>query len=120
MRAAADGVLVRVRVRPRSRAGWEVAGDDLLLRVAAPPVGGAATEEARRALAKALGVAPGRVSVHRGARSRTKVFAVSGVDAEDARQALAEVVGTPGGDRDPSPPVERDRGAPLSSRRAHA
>ncbi len=51
-------------------------------------MGGAATEEARRALAKALGVAPSRVSLQRGERSRTKVFAAAGVDEEAARTAL--------------------------------
>lgn len=84
---------MEVRVRPRSRARWGIAGGDLLLGVAAQPVGGAATEEARRALAKALGVAPSAVTVHRGPRSRTKVFAVSGLDADEARNALARAVG---------------------------
>jgi len=56
-------------------------------------VRGAATEEARRALAKALGVAPSRVSVHRGARSCTKVFAAAGVDEEVARAALRRAAG---------------------------
>jgi hypothetical protein len=85
-------VIVEVRVRPRSRARWRIAGGDLMLGVAARPVGGAATEEARRALAKALGVAPSRVTVCRGSRSRTKVFAVSGLDADEARNVLARAV----------------------------
>ncbi len=86
--AVPGGVLVEVRVRPRSRPGWEIDPSGLLIGVAAAPVGGSATEEARRALAKALGVAPSRVSLHRGARSRRKVFAVSGVDLDAARAAL--------------------------------
>ena len=86
--AVPGGVLVEVRVRPRSRPRWEIDPSGLLIGVAAPPVCGSATEEARRAVAKALGVAPSRVSLHRGARSRTKVFAVSGVDLDAARAAL--------------------------------
>ncbi|HYT81206.1 MAG TPA: DUF167 family protein [Actinomycetota bacterium] len=93
VRQVPGGVLVQVRVRPRSRPGWEVAAGGLVLGVAAAPVGGAATEEARRALAKALGVAPSRVSLHRGERSGTKVFAASGVDAEAARAALSSATG---------------------------
>ncbi len=96
VRSAPGGVLVEVRVRPRSRAGWEVVRGGLVLGVAAAPVGGSATEEARRALARALGVAPSRVALHRGARSRTKVFAISGMDADAARAALEQAVG---GDR---------------------
>jgi uncharacterized protein YggU (UPF0235/DUF167 family) len=89
-RATPGGVLVTVRVRPRSHPGWEVVEGDLLIRVKAAPVGGAATEEARRALAKALHVSPSRVSLHTGARSRVKVFAVSGVDADAAKAALGQ------------------------------
>lgn len=97
VRAVPGGVLVEVRVRPRSRPGWEIAGGSPVIRVAAPPVGGAATEEARHALAKTLGVAPSRVSLHRGERSRTKVFAAAGVDAEEARAAIRRATsGRPG------------------------
>ena len=90
-------VLVQVRVRPRSRPRWEVVAGALVIGVGAAPVSGAATEEARRALAKALGVAPRLVSLHRGERSRTKVFAVSGLDATAARAALGRAVGNPAG-----------------------
>lgn len=79
---------MEVRVRPRSRQGWGIGAGRLVLGVAAGPVGGAANEEALRALARALGVAPSRVSLHRGERSRTKVFAAAGVDVESARAAL--------------------------------
>src|SRR6266545_770803 len=93
VRAIPGGVLVDLRVRPRSRPGWEIAARGLVIRVAAAPVGGAATEEARRALAKALGVTPSRVSLHRGERSRMKVFAVAGMDAGEARAALTRATG---------------------------
>jgi uncharacterized protein YggU (UPF0235/DUF167 family) len=93
VRTIPGGVLVDLRVRPRSRPAWEIAARGLVIRVAAAPVGGAATEEARRALAKALGVTPSRVSLHRGERSRTKVFAVAGMDAGEARAALTRATG---------------------------
>ncbi len=47
VRAVPGGVLVEVRVRPRSRPGWQITAGALVIRVAGPPVGGAATEEAR-------------------------------------------------------------------------
>jgi hypothetical protein len=93
VRAVPGGVLVEVRVRPRSRPGWKIAAGGLVIGVAAAPVGGAATEEARHALAKTLGVPSNRVSLHRGERSRTKVFAAAGVDAEEARAALRRATG---------------------------
>jgi uncharacterized protein YggU (UPF0235/DUF167 family) len=88
IRAVSGGVLVELRVAPRSRPGLDTDGEGFVLRVAAPPVDGAATEEARRALAKILRVAPSRISLHRGARSRTKVFAVSGVEPGSVQTAL--------------------------------
>ncbi len=93
VRAVSGGVLVEVRVRPRSRPGWKIAASSLVVGVSAAPVGGAATEEVRHALAKTLGVTPSRVSLHRGERSRTKVFAAADVDAEEARAALRRATG---------------------------
>ena len=43
-------------------------------------------------LAAVLGVAPGRVALHRGARSRSKVFAVDGVSVASATAALERAV----------------------------
>ena len=88
VRTGPDGILVTVRVRPRSKPGSEVVEGELLIRVKAAPVEGAATEEARRALAKALGVSPSRVSLHSGARSRVKVFAVAGLNLTAGRAAI--------------------------------
>ena len=88
VRSAPDGVLVTVRVRPRSRPGWDVVEGELRIGVKAAPVDGAATDEARRALARAVGVPPSRVSLHSGARSRIKVFAVEGITAAEARSAF--------------------------------
>ncbi|HYG79231.1 MAG TPA: DUF167 domain-containing protein [Pyrinomonadaceae bacterium] len=70
-----DGALVfAVRVVPRaSRSG--VAGEHggaLRVRVAAPPVDGAANEELVRTLARALGVAPRDVEITSGHASKLK------------------------------------------------
>jgi uncharacterized protein (TIGR00251 family) len=60
----------------------------LLVRVRAPPVDGKANAALCRLVAKALGVAPSRVSVVRGQTSRDKVVRVDGLDAADAHERL--------------------------------
>ena len=82
-----------VRVQPRaSRSAIEgTHGDALRVRLSAPPVDGAANEALVELLAKALGVAKGKVRVVAGAASRSKVIEVDGVGSARVR-ALA----TPG------------------------
>ena len=80
---------VTVRVVPRSgRVAVEGGPRGLNVRVRAAPEGGRATEQARRALADALGVAPSRITLVRGATSRTKTFEVEGLTADDLRVRL--------------------------------
>jgi uncharacterized protein YggU (UPF0235/DUF167 family) len=86
--SSSEGALVPAQVRPRSHRGVEVAEGRLVIRVAAAPVGGKATDEARRALAEALRVSPSRVTLVTGARSRTKLFLVSGLSAESVSARL--------------------------------
>jgi uncharacterized protein YggU (UPF0235/DUF167 family) len=88
IRSSKEGALVPAQVRPRSHPGVEVAEGRLVIRVAAAPVGGKATDEARRALAEALRVAPSRVTLLTGARSRTKLFLVSGLNAQSVSARL--------------------------------
>lgn len=81
--------LVTVRVVPRSsRTRVEVDERGIVVRVPAAPQAGRATEAARRALAGALGVPASAAVLRRGARSRTKVFDVPGVDQRDAEVRL--------------------------------
>ena len=84
-----DGALTfSVRVAPRASRS-EAAGEHggaLKVRVAAPPVEGAANEELVRVLAKAFDVARGDVEVLSGRASKTKVVRVSGARAEDLRR----------------------------------
>jgi uncharacterized protein (TIGR00251 family) len=81
-----EGALTfRVRVVPRASRS-EPAGEHdgaLKVRVAAPPVEGAANEELARLLAKAFGVASRDVEVLSGRASKTKVVRVSGAKAAD-------------------------------------
>jgi uncharacterized protein YggU (UPF0235/DUF167 family) len=82
-------VSVRFAVRLTPRGGRDAidgVGDDgaLRVRVAAPPVEGAANEALCRLLAHALGVAPGEVRIVRGAGGRRKL-----VEAETNPARLA-------------------------------
>ena len=83
---------VTVRVKPgasRTGVGGEYDGA-LVIRVAARAVDGKATEAALRALAAALGVRRGDVSLATGASSRTKVVHV--VTSADTEAGLVERV----------------------------
>lgn len=90
VRADDGGIIVAVQVRPRSQPGIEVTEAGLVVRVAAPPEKGKATDEARRALADALDVPPSAVSLRSGPTSRGKTFRVSGVEPVEARKRLLE------------------------------
>ncbi|HZI18046.1 MAG TPA: DUF167 domain-containing protein [Pyrinomonadaceae bacterium] len=73
-----EGITFGVRVVARA-SRTAIAGEHdgaLKLRVAAPPVGGAANEELTRFLARALGVAAGAVEIVSGRASRSKVVRV--------------------------------------------
>jgi len=79
-----------VHVVPRARR-TEVAGpygDAIRIRLAAPPVDGAANAELVRFLAERLGVARRAVEVAAGASTRRKTIRVTGVTSEQARRIL--------------------------------
>jgi uncharacterized protein len=80
---------VTVRVTPRAgRTEVLAAGGEVRVRVRAAPAEGRATEEARRALADALGVPPSAIRLVTGERSRVKVFDVEGMDAHEVAMRL--------------------------------
>jgi hypothetical protein len=82
---------VAVRLRPRAR------GDELLgfadgvvrAQVTAPPAEGRANRALCRLIAKRLGIAPSRVAVVRGSKSRDKVVEVEGLDEAELTRMLA-------------------------------
>ncbi|GIX46849.1 MAG: hypothetical protein KatS3mg131_1060 [Candidatus Tectimicrobiota bacterium] len=82
---------IAVRVRPGA-ARSEVVGLEngvLVVRIAAPPVAGAANEALRELLAHTLGVAKSAVRVLQGQRSRRKVVAIAGLTTEAALARLS-------------------------------
>lgn len=85
---------VTVRVVPRAGVTSVAPGPQgVVVRVRSAPQGGRATEEARRALAAALGVAPWRITLRTGARARTKVFDVDGLSRDDVAMRLRATLG---------------------------
>lgn len=86
----AGGVQLRIRVQPRAWRTEAVGrhGDAIRVRLAAPPVDGAANEELVRFLADAFGVPRRAVTVTAGAASRSKTVRVEGVTAAAAEHIL--------------------------------
>jgi uncharacterized protein len=72
---AQPGTSLAIRVTPNARRpGVELVEGQIRVSVSVPPEDGKATEAARIALAKALGVAKTRLTLLRGAASRDKLF----------------------------------------------
>lgn len=71
---AVPGADFVLRVTPGARRNAVEPGEPIRVFVTAPPADGAANEAVRRLLAKALGVAPSRLELVRGASSRDKRF----------------------------------------------
>lgn len=74
---AAPGTRIALRVTPRASAN-RITRDETGLRVyvTTAPEGGKATRAVQKLLAKAIGIAPSRLSLVSGATARDKVFEV--------------------------------------------
>jgi uncharacterized protein (TIGR00251 family) len=85
-----DGVILRVKVQPRASRDevTGVHGDALKVRIAAPPVEGAANIRLVMVLAKKLGVSRGQLELRTGSTSRLKSIAIQGISAAEVRRRL--------------------------------
>lgn len=90
VREVADGVVIRVAVRPRAAqdAILGVQGGALRVTVRAAPERGRANQAVLRLLASALGVPTGDVELQVGHRGRHKQVRVRGLTVEEARSRL--------------------------------
>lgn len=81
---------IRVRLTPRAAREQIAPGPDggYLARVTAPPVDGRANAALCRLIAKRAGIAPSRVSVVTGAKTREKLVRVDGVEPAALRARL--------------------------------
>lgn len=82
---------IRIRLRPRAGRDELIGMRDGVLRarVSAAPVDGKANKALCRLIAKHVGVAPSRVTIVRGEKSRDKVVRVEDFDSELLRRTLA-------------------------------
>ena len=88
--AAAAGVRLQVQVQPRASRSEVVGlhGDRVRVRLAAPPVDGAANEALIALLAEVLGVARSAVRIKTGLGARGKSVEVRGVSLREASERL--------------------------------
>ena len=88
-----------MRVQPRASRSQVVGEIDgaLKVKLAAPPVDGAANEELLRLLAKLVGVARGQVEIVTGARGRQKLVRVRGTSAVECARHLHAACGVESG-----------------------
>jgi uncharacterized protein (TIGR00251 family) len=85
-----NAVTLSVYVQPRASRSEIVGehGDALKVRLAAPPVDGAANEELIRFAAKLFGVSASSVSIRSGQASRTKLIEITGVTTAEVAAVI--------------------------------
>ena len=86
-----DGVLLSVKLQPRASKN-EIGvplGDELKIKVTAPPVDAAANQALIELLAKKLACPRGRVELIRGKTSRHKTVKLHGFTPEAVSQAIS-------------------------------
>jgi uncharacterized protein len=85
LRSQPDGVWLAIKLQPRASANeiGEALGNELRVKVTAPPVDSAANEALVRFLAERLGCARNKVELVRGQTSRHKIVRLHGMTAED-------------------------------------
>jgi uncharacterized protein len=90
LHAQADGVVLSVKLQPRASANeiGEPLGDELRIKVTAPPVDAAANEALVRLLADTLDCPRGCVEIVRGRTSRHKAIKLHGLTAEEVSRKL--------------------------------
>jgi len=90
LRAQSDGVLLSVKLQPRASANeiGEAIGNELRIKVTAPPVDAAANEALLKLLAQQLHCPRNRVDLVRGHTSRHKTVKLFGLAAEDVATKL--------------------------------
>ena len=90
IRVQTDGVLLSVKLQPRASKNeiGEPLGDELKIKITAPPVNAAANEALVKFLAEKLDCPRGRVELLRGHKSRHKAVMLHGFKPEGILQRL--------------------------------
>lgn len=91
LRAQPDGVLLSVKLQPRASANeiGALVGDELKIKVTAPPVDAAANEALIELLAEKLDCARNQIELIRGHKSRHKILKLYGFTAEEVIQSIS-------------------------------
>ena len=92
LRVQPDGLLLSVKLQPRASANeiGEPLGEELRIRVTAPPVDAAANEALIKLLAQQLHCPRNRVDIVRGHTSRHKMVRIRGLASADVVQKLGQ------------------------------
>ena len=90
VQAVPGGVRLTLHIQPRASKSGVAGphGDAVKIRVAAPPVDGAANAELARFLAETLGVTRAQVQLISGDSGRRKVVKVAGISVREAAARL--------------------------------
>ena len=90
LRVQPDGVLLSVKVQPRASANQigQPLGNELRIKVTAPPVEAAANEALVRLMAQTFRCARNRVELVRGHTSRHKIIKIFGLSEQDVTSML--------------------------------
>jgi uncharacterized protein (TIGR00251 family) len=89
---AADGVRIQVKVQPRSSKNEisGITGDQLRVKLTAPPVDGEANKALIKYLGQVFGCGKGKIRIIRGASGRCKLLEVTGITEKEVRQQVSE------------------------------
>lgn len=92
LREESDGVLLSVKAQPRASKNEisEPIGDELKIRLTAPPVDAAANEALIELLAETLDCPRNRIELVRGHKSRHKILKLHGLTPEAVLEAISK------------------------------
>jgi uncharacterized protein (TIGR00251 family) len=92
LKARPDGVQLAIKLQPRASKNeiGDSLGDELKIKVTAPPVDAAANQALVELLADKLGCPRGAVRIIRGNTSRHKTIWIAGIGAEEIMRKLSE------------------------------
>jgi uncharacterized protein (TIGR00251 family) len=93
LREESGGILLSVKLQPRASANeiGEPLGDELKIKVTAPPVDSAANQALVEFLAEKLQCARNRVEIVRGHKSRHKILQLHGFTVGEIKNLLFEL-----------------------------
>jgi len=91
LRSDSEGVWLSIKLQPRASANeiGDVNGNELRIKVTAPPVDSAANEALVRFLAETLDCSRNKVELVRGQTSRHKTVRIRGMTAEDVLKRIS-------------------------------